>query len=313
MISISYDIIESAIRHFKSDLKKHESAVVNALIDFYMVGDLCDEEKEYVVAIMDNLHSLIVGQPEKLERLKIKFDNIIPYFIIADKANESFRNKLLDCLGYSKRRSDFYPKYFNRLGIKTCVYCNAQMAVTVESTKNESIAKFQVDHYIPKSIYPGLSISLYNLYPACSNCNNPKRAKDVYFLLYKKVADTSSSFVFRLDLKSLGDYFATQDPDVIKFTFSEPSAPTGYHSFSDVFNIQGIYDTQKDIIEELIQKSQVYSPTYKDRLVRKFPTVFTNAGMLNRLLIGNYTDESHLHKRPMAKFMIDISRQVGLI
>jgi len=80
-----------------------------------------------------------------------------------------------------------------------------------------------------------------------------------------------------------------------------------------VFNIQEIYETQKDIAEELILKAEIYTDKYKENLKKQFKGLFPNEEILNRLLISNYSTEEELHKRPMAKFTMDIAKQVGLI
>lgn len=35
--------------------------------------------------------------------------------------------------------------------------------------------------------------------------------------------------------------------------------------------------------------------------------------MIKRFILGNYTEEREIHKRPFAKFMQDIGKEVGLI
>ena len=35
--------------------------------------------------------------------------------------------------------------------------------------------------------------------------------------------------------------------------------------------------------------------------------------MIKRFILGNYTEEQEIHKRPFAKFMQDIGKEVGLI
>lgn len=39
---------------------------------------------------------------------------------------------------------------YKKLGIKTCVYCNASYAIATDDNK----ATYQVDHCFPKSKYP---------------------------------------------------------------------------------------------------------------------------------------------------------------
>lgn len=35
--------------------------------------------------------------------------------------------------------------------------------------------------------------------------------------------------------------------------------------------------------------------------------------MIKRFILGNYTEEQEIHKRPFAKFMQDIGKEVGFI
>lgn len=41
-------------------------------------------------------------------------------------------------------------------------------------------------------------------------------------------------------------------------------------SFQDTFDIEGIYETQKDLVEELIVKARVYNAAYRKGLVNSF-------------------------------------------
>ncbi|MEO6670438.1 MAG: HNH endonuclease [Ferruginibacter sp.] len=312
MIAIGFDQVELVIGYFSVHLDNFKTQIKESLEEL-MGEELHAAQKEYIQLIVANLSTILKGKPHSLMRLKNMFDNIIDPVIMADEANEDFRSKLLKCMGYSKRRSDFYPKYFNKLGLKVCVYCNAQLAVSVEIEEDSFLAKFQVDHYIPKSNYPCFSISLFNLYPSCSSCNNSKSQKEVQFELYKKFPENSSAFNFSLDMISVVDYFISHDHEDLKFKFNEPKLNNGYHSFESVFNISSIYATQMDVVEELVRKAQVYTEEYKDQLKREFPEIFTTPGMINRLLVGNYVDQEFIHKRPLSKFMIDICKEVGLI
>lgn len=58
----------------------------------------------------------------------------------------------------------------------------------------------------------------------------------------------------------------------------------------------------------------IYNKAYTDSLKEGLKKLYKNkAPMLERLLIGNYVDEKDIHKRPMAKFVQDIAKQLKLI
>lgn len=65
--------------------------------------------------------------------------------------------------------------FVEQLDLKTCPYCNRNYTFLV----NEENGKLrpEIDHFYPKSIYPFLAMSFYNLIPSCSICNHTKSDK----------------------------------------------------------------------------------------------------------------------------------------
>lgn len=55
---------------------------------------------------------------------------------------------------------------------KICPYCQQSAAVTLSSTKGSRSFRPTLDHFYPKSEYPYLALSLYNLVPSCQTCNS---------------------------------------------------------------------------------------------------------------------------------------------
>lgn len=80
-----------------------------------------------------------------------------------------------------------------------------------------------------------------------------------------------------------------------------------------MFDIQGIYDTQKDTAEELVHIVKVYFSAYKNDLIDTFNALFTDKTILNQLIISNYDKIEELHKRPMVKYIYDIARDLKII
>jgi hypothetical protein len=124
-------------------------------------------------------------------------------------------------------------------------------------------------------------------------------------------------YTFKLSPGSLARYLATGNAETIKILFLDPDKDNlqdpSLKSFQEVFNIQGIYETQTDLVEELILKSQIYTGSYKKALTTSFKKLLSNEKLANRMLIGNYMDLEDIHKRPMAKFIQDITIQLKMI
>lgn len=122
------------------------------------------QQKQYVQLIISEWDNLIVLEPP-FEASIQKFEKIIA----KDKMpNEQFGNDLkslkflykeiVEAMRYDYVQKSVYPKIINQLGIKTCVYCNAQYAFSYDNGRN-SFQNYEIDHWMPKSKYPYLCTS----------------------------------------------------------------------------------------------------------------------------------------------------------
>lgn len=231
-------------------------------------------------------------------------------------AKKQLTHYIQTALNYPNLRESFYPEYFRKIGIKSCVYCNSQLTVTIYKKGSKIGARFEVDHHYPRSDFPFLSISLFNLYPCCASCNKRKSSTPVNFLLYSDNPSklSKSEYNFEITKASECDYLVTKDAENIEILFNDLSIPVaGHKSLQDAFSIKEIHDTQKDIIAELIIKNQIYNESFKDILQKSFSKLSLNQNDFDRVIVGNYTKEKDIHKRPFSKLTMDIAKQLGLI
>ena len=112
----------------------------------------------------------------------------------------------------------------------------------------------------------------------------------------------------------VASYLNNRKIEDINFKFGAMPGATDISKEHDkMFCIQGIYETQKDIIEELIHKKEAYTELYKKDLVDQYEKLFPDKSRINRLLIGNYDKPEEIHKRPMSKFTQDIWEDLNMI
>ena len=321
MIAIPIQKVKDAISLYKVEIDTFIIDVEKKLIKIRDSAKLTNPEQAFIIKIINyDVKRIVLAKSTHEVEDCISAIGKIPKNL-RGSGNKSFKDELLECFGYSRLRAEFYPRYFQKIGIKACVYCNSQLTVSVEPKKKQKYqkkipitlkAKFQVDHYYSKATYPYLSISFFNLYPVCASCNNSKRDYQVDFNLYSSNPNhlRRSDFHFKFCKGSVAKYKLSRNIDDIKYIFIEPN--TRNHRFNNLFDIQGIYDTQKDIAEELIIKSEIYTKSYKDSLISSFGKILNNSNINNRIIVGNYMEPENIHKRPMAKFMQDLAFQLGL-
>lgn len=284
------------------------------------------KHREYISKIINEYSIIISANPLKIKTLIKEFyaidSGVILNQYVPDK-KVKFYEAIIKAMRYEDLRDSEFHSYLKASGIKTCVYCNAHLAIVVnfsfydkkeKKRKPKTMAKLELDHFYSKSKYPFLSTSFYNLYPVCGNCNRAKHDNEIDFELYTDNLNELDKFKFWIDEKSILDYWISLDNSSLKVYFESVNGDFNFtNEYNKMFGIQGIYDTQVDIAEELVRKAKLYNDIYKKSLVDSFKILFPDKSILDKLIVGNYADMSDLHKRPMAKYSQDIAKQLKLV
>jgi len=281
--------------------------------------------RTYVNELIINYEDILKSEPDEIRTFITKFDKILSYSNLTENIpykKKTFHEAVVEALRYEDLREKEFPHYLKENHIKACVYCNSQLAIVVNNHFTDKKTKkrikyrkanFELDHFFPKSKFPFLCTSFYNLYPVCSNCNKAKSSNKVKFELYTKGTDLDV-FNFWIDDSSIINYWISRNHRVLKVWFEHINGDLDFKkNHDDTFAIQGIFDTQTDLAEELVHKARAYSNAYQKSLVDTFEDLFPDKALIKRLLIGNYDKPEDIHKRPMAKFTQDIAKQLGLI
>lgn len=237
-----------------------------------------------------------------------------PLMIEGVKESKTFASMVHEAMLYKKMRSAIYPKVMKGFGIKACVYCNANYTIT-DSRGN---GYYDLDHWKPKSLYPFLCTTFFNLQPCCASCNRHKSNDDKGEYLQLWTCDGSKpldSLSIDLTHHSISKYLVSGSASDLMPVFKE-CAPE-YKQMRDDMNkklhIEEIYKQHTDVAEEIIWKSRAYSESYLDTLRQLAKNVVPNEAEVNRFILGNYDKAEDIHKRPLAAFMQSIGKQLGLI
>lgn len=282
----------------------------------------------YISHIEDNYFRILDADGAEMTVLINEFDQILASNLV--QKDKKFWNAVVSAMCYDQLRDKEMLPFLHELGIKTCIYCHSQLTVTVvkEKYSNNNVGRgikrgdikswrglLTLDHRHAKSKYPFLATSFFNLYPACANCNQSKNDNPCDFVLYCD-DDDLDAFAFKLTNKSVIDYWLKNDQSLLEIeVVAKGLQPTTTFKkdYEEMFDVQKIYTTQLDVVEELVHKAKVYTNTYNLQLIRSFTKLFPDQGFLNRLIIGNYDRPEDMHKRPMAKFVQEIARDLDLI
>lgn len=296
-----------------------------------LVGQLRGDAAAYVQKIIDN-DDIITATPNDVENNIKSLFGVVDRNLLDESCDIIYQKKdgpvtvtkalykhIVDALGYDDIQEKVFPKYARQLGIRTCVYCHAQYAVSSKKGKTNRGGRyrptFNLDHNQPKSDFPFLAASFFNLYPCCPTCNQAKSYKASIFDLYEEDESKLIPFKFVLDKKSFLDYSMTGDSNSLKIALA-PNAGFGdddVKKYDQYFHINKLYANFNDTVEEVIWKYRAYNTSYYKALVQSGIKSIPNQSCLNRFVFGNYDEPKDMLKRPLAKLVQDIAKQLGIL
>ena len=241
----------------------------------------------------DNLKKVLIGLPTELDSIKSKF-----------RKDKNIR-KIFDYenwLNYDK-----YNAYdlAEKLDIPTCPYCNRTYTKTVITKNRENIIRPEFDHWFPKSEYPLLALSFYNLIPSCHICNSNVKGKtefklETHFHPYNPSSNLKATFSY--NHKSYDDY-------KIKINTKDDFS----HNLVEAFQLENIYQAHEDEVKDLIKIRQAYSDKYIDMLNDSLKGVNLSKEEVYRLAFGVHYEDDKFDRRPLSKMKKDILTELGII
>lgn len=282
---------------------------------FEQCSVICD----YLERLKDRYDALKTMHPTKFS-LEIKeFERIIDRKYInckikidGAKESASLASRIVSAMHYNDMRQDVYPPIARSLGIKACVYCNANYVIS----DAKGIGYYDLDHWKPKSLYPYLCTSFFNLQPTCSSCNRHKLDDDKpYFRLWGRRGNKAYDVLgINLTRKSIVHYMMSHDVEKLQphFFAYRKSATMIKDNTEKRLHIERIYEEHKDVAEEIIWKYMAYNKSYLIGLKRAIKDAVPNISDTKRFIIGNYADPDEIHKRPLANFVQNIAKQLKL-
>lgn len=273
-----------------------------------------DDYIKYIENIIDNYDEILKLKPSQFEIYKNTIFSMLNEDQMSLKilgGEKKFFEMVVSAMRYEDVRDKEYASYMRELGIKSCIYCNAQYTIPThgKGRNAEDVTTYEIDHFFPKSKYPFLCTTFFNLAPPCSSCNRRKNDNKIAFCLFSENPKGEPCFHFKLRSDSVAKYLITRDLNDLDFKLIASDA---YHDSLEVFHLQDIYNEHKDIVEEIVWKHWVYGRTYRSILEKQFSLIFNKDKFLNgnqsiyRILFGTYPSPHLIHKRPLSLFIREI-------
>jgi len=238
-------------------------------------------------------------------------------------------SKIFNYQSFVNSKSDWGAYHLTKdLKVDVCPYCNRNYTHTLEDNGK---TRPELDHFYPKSKYPFLALSIYNLIPSCHVCNsNFKRDIDFYSDIHVHPHEESFSdsgrFIIKTDDSkgSLEDYilsyYANSKKHLfeidLKITTSNLDLKNKITNSNRTFNITSLYNLHKSIAHDILIKSKLYN---KERLKELFRIDFNGIQLfqdkeeLTNMILGVSFRDNEDVRSSLAKLKRDIALETDLI
>jgi len=293
LIRIFIKKIES-INNLKKDILFEELNLLNIkelkiICKIFNIRRYSQKNKKALVSLIKrkkfNIPDNIIEPNLKDIIIKIHTKKIVDVYLKCfEKFYDSEWDKIQD---YS--RYDFV-KLFK---LKSCPYCNRNYIFTIDSKTNRLRA--EIDHFYPKSKYPFLALSFYNLIPSCQVCNHTKSNNDTKSLRTPYEIN-KNDFQFSFNPIKI-------DKNEINLLLTEE-----FQEFDTLFKLNELYKQHDDIVNELqVKFFHEHTRKHFELLAKTFNNQLKfNTDEVYNIITCTYYYERDYHKRPLSKLVGDI-------
>ncbi len=293
MINIITKLTDNAKTEHEKGLLKNTKAKLNG-------SSLPKYLKDF---IEKNLSQILVEKPEKLLELNEDF-----YSTNRGKVKKinSIIKRIFDYDSFTNKKQE-YNSYSlaENLQINTCPNCNRQYTITISSKKVDGqLTRPDFDHYFPKSKYPLLSLSFYNLIPSCKICNSTfkgDKETDIKQHIHPYIDNIIHDFSFDYELAS------KEKCQSISIEYKEPTTKDRIKKTFEMFRIVETYNGHKFIVDQILQLKNSLNDDYLEILTKNtYNGIKWTPEEAYRIGFGvNYNDDE-LYEYPFSKLKRDI-------
>lgn len=258
----------------------------------------------------DAVKELLLADMEKMEALINKFGGYDCNIKFEEACSDELLSNIFRYKNFSKRK--VVREMLRKMGITVCPYCNRSYITTLEDSK----VRPQLDHYYPKSRYPYLALSLYNLIPSCSICNMAKSDMDTKdkAILYPYEEEFGEKIAFKTDIEKEDEFVKcmTGKSDKWKVGIEIPECDIKEKVINQdsTLHITELYNEHKDYIVDIFKSFHVNTEKRVEELLAQFPKLFSTKEEVRSLMFMNDIRKESWGRRPLAKLTHDIYMQI---
>lgn len=272
---------------------------------------------DYIGLLIDDYTDLLILEPKEWEAYCNKYAAVLirePGMLTtkvnyrSNKKGGFYRDKLyeriLKCLQYETARLILGPIH-QKMGLKTCVYCN--VFPTMATDKD---VMYQMDHFMPQSLYPFLGTCFYNLQPSCGICNGHKGKSLSDFGLYVNAEEDKELNPFLFLPKVNNQVKAYPICDEILFVGKDKNVTEESKAHEEMFHIYNMYAGYRGKVTKIYKNAYKMTDSSISAFSKAFDVAPTKRDVLAYLSDEVSLDERDIHNEPFTKLKQDTIKQL---
>lgn len=289
-------------------MKQIDLSIVNeAFLDSYLKSIDINKIKS---ALCDIKYKNIIDNLEEI----ITTNDLAKYSNLCDAYSQSEKKEIKKAFDYAGHRQDEkFMEHFKKLNIKSCPFCNNNYIYFYEKEAGKYNTLATLEHYYPKSKYPHLSLSFYNLIPSCNTCNSKFKGNKTHEgkILHPYFEDFNEKAKFSVSVDSLP---VNKNIELEVNLKENDRTDKRCRTSIERFQLDKIYKQHNDIAKEIWNKAQIYNESQIEELYNSF---YKNLGYskedVKNMIFCNYLHKDDIHKKNHSKLTQDILKQFDLI
>ena len=292
-----YDDVKESYLKLLNKIKKNEKKIYNIenrnkIIDYFYEDDKICENKVIEV---------ITGDHKALEKV-IKEIGVLEKNKDDKKLHDEFES-----IYNNFTNREFGRTWGKKIGVEICPYCNRSFIYTTPKKGTWP----QYDHYYPKSKYPYLALSMYNLIPCCPVCNNAKNAEDTFdnkSLLYPFEEEYGYDIFFEIETDEQLCYLGLSNDFNIKIKSRnvEEDLKQKVQNSSKILHIEELYNLHNDYVSKLLRSKYIFTDEYCQSLLDTYPGWFFDMNEVKNQLYFNSLQKEEWGDQILSKLTYDI-------
>lgn len=288
-------------------LKWYENTYLDAIADSVDASSLKKSVKEVILrnGEKETLKQLLLAPPAELYPLNEKLEKKIERL-----GNGSVsKKKIFAAFNYNERISrnkEAAYELANKIGTRTCVYCNRIYSFTIETEDGATVTRPDFDHWLPKEKHPLLSMSFYNLIPSCPICNRSiKLRNDFKFGKHVHPYCSKEETTFHFQYEPLPDN---------KWKLKLADCTPDEEATAELLKTEAVYQPYannevNDILDFAYKNTPEYLMDLKEKIMKAYGNTISKEHAY-RLAFGTEMAASLFLDRPLSKMKRDVLKQL---